>query len=78
MLNKIKDWQIPFGNCADHFSTNQSCLPETGPGEQDHLSDISLLPVIFHWNYLKSCVPFTLQTEFPETFCKMLNHCYLA
>ena len=33
-------------------------------------SDIPLLPEIFHWSDPESRVPFTLQPDSPEAFCK--------
>ena len=33
-------------------------------------SDVPLLPEIFRWKDPKGRVPFTLQPDFPETFCK--------
>ena len=33
------------------------------------LSDVPLLPEIFHWNDPKSRVPFSFQPNFPDTFC---------
>ena len=40
------------------------------PESQDHLFRCSLLPNIFRWKDLRSGVPFTLQPDFPKTFCK--------
>ena len=36
-------------------------------------SDVSLFPEIFRRDNPKSCLPFTFQPDFPETFCKWLT-----
>ena len=50
--------EFPFGTFRPQKKKNRTTL-----------SDVPLLPEIFHWNDPKSRVPFSFQQNFPDTFC---------
>ena len=50
--------EFPFGTFRPQKKKNRITL-----------SDVPLLPEIFHWNDPKSRVPSSFQPNFPDTFC---------
>lgn len=62
---------------AERLGTGETI--QNGKSEQkahgDSFSEVSFLPEMFHLTEQESRVPFTIQPEFPEIFCKSGKKC---